>query len=209
MKKRFLGTSGFHLTDGISGVLIDPFDKTSGEIDGGVVYCTHNHPDHTGGISVFMNRNPEAVLLTNEEVAASFKQYSDRTVIATDGGSYETENWEFQFVELRHGFLGALNIGVVVRNEGNSFCHVGDAVTYEGVNSLQLDSIAVPITGTFTTSPNQAIAELKKFSHLPSNIVAMHWFYRNPKAFCRKLTEEIPNARCIIPAKGQVIPSRR
>ena len=65
LKVRFLGQSGFQLTKGRSTILIDPADRRSGDVDGDLVYCTHGHPDHTGGIPTFMERNPEATLLAN------------------------------------------------------------------------------------------------------------------------------------------------
>ena len=51
---RFLGQSGFQLTKGGSSILIDPPDRRAGDLDGELVYCTHRHPDHTGGIPYFL-----------------------------------------------------------------------------------------------------------------------------------------------------------
>jgi L-ascorbate metabolism protein UlaG (beta-lactamase superfamily) len=201
----FLGTSGFQLSRGESSILIDPFDKWSGDRDGELVYCTHRHPDHTGGIPVFMERNPEAVLVTNEQVAKGFKQFSDRTILAEDAGSYHHGNWSLRFIQLRHGIINDTNIGLIVENGGDTFGHLGDTVTYEGFYSEKVDALAVPITGGVTTSPGKAIEELKKFDTLP-RVVAMHWVFRNPRAFCRRLREELPGATCIVPKKGELLP---
>jgi L-ascorbate metabolism protein UlaG (beta-lactamase superfamily) len=46
-----MGQSGFQLSKGNSTILIDPFDKKSGDVNGEVVYCTHKHLDHVGGIA--------------------------------------------------------------------------------------------------------------------------------------------------------------
>lgn len=203
---RYLGQSGFQLTKDGSSVIIDPMDKGSGDLDGEVVYCTHGHTDHTGGIPTFMERNPEAVLLTNVEVAHQFKTYADRTVIAEDGGSYEHGDWVFKFIKLRHGVLKEINMGVIVSNTGDSFGHLGDTVTYEGFYHEKFDIIAVPITGFLTTSPEKAIDELKKFHKPLPTVVVMHWVFRNPHGFSKKLTKEMPEARCIVPKKGRLLP---
>ena len=201
---RYLGQSGFQLSKGGSSIIIDPFDKKSGDLDGDLVYCTHGHTDHVGGIPTFMNRNPEAILLTNEQVAKQFKEFSDRTVLAENGGSFTQGDWSFRFIQLRHGIFRDTNIGVVVTN-GSSFAHLGDTVTYEGFYDLSVDTIAVPITGGVTTSPSKAIEELKKFQKLP-NIVVMHWAFRNPKSFCKKLRSVFPDVACIVPEKGELLP---
>ncbi|MBT4321266.1 MBL fold metallo-hydrolase [Candidatus Bathyarchaeota archaeon] len=194
------------MSKGGTSVLIDPFDSKSGEVDGEVIYCTHCHPDHVGGIPSFMERNPDAILMTNEQVAGKFKQFSDRTVIARDEESYKHGDWEFQFIAAKHGILRDLNIGVIVRNGDETFGHVGDTITFEGFISAMVDTIAVPITGILTTSPSQAITELKKFQPHPQTVVVMHWAFRNPKSFCRRLSVELPNVKCIVPKKGELIP---
>jgi L-ascorbate metabolism protein UlaG (beta-lactamase superfamily) len=203
---KFLGMSGFQLTKGGSSILIDPPNRKAGDIYGELVYCTHRHSDHTGGISSFMERNSDAILLTNEQVSKKFKRFSDRWVVAYDGGSYQHGEWEFHFIECKHGLFNDLNLGVIVRNEDDSFGHCGDAVTFQGFSSIQVDTLAIPITGIFTASPVGAISELKKFSKPLPTIVVMHWVFRNPDGFCRKLAVEIPGTRCIVPEKGKLLP---
>ena len=206
LKIKFMGQSGFQLIKGGSTILIDPFDKKTGDIDGEVVYCTHRHPDHVGGIPTFLDRNPDAILLTNEQVAGQFRRFSDRTVIAQDGGTYKHGDWEFQFIGAKHGFLKDLNVGVIVRNGDETFGHVGDTITFERFSSAKGDTLAIPITGVVTTSPSQAISELKKCDHPLPTIVVMHWVFRNPKSFCRRLSNEFPDAKCIVPEKGELLP---
>jgi L-ascorbate metabolism protein UlaG (beta-lactamase superfamily) len=184
--------------------LIDPSNKKSGDIDGDLVYCTHRHLDHIGGVPRFMERNQDAILLTNEQVARQFDQFFDRTVLASDGGSYQYGEWEFQFIKSKHGVFNDVNLGIVVRNGEDSFGHCGDTVAFNGFTSLLIDTLAIPIAGILTTSPSKAINELKKFNHLPT-IVVMHWVIRNPRNFCRKLSQEIPGIKCIIPEKGKLL----
>ena len=154
LKVRYIGQSGFQLTKGNSTILIDPADKKAGNIEGDLVYCTHRHYNHTGGIPIFMERNPEAILLTNEQVSKQFRQFEDRIVIAQDGESYHHSSWEFLFIESKHGLINELNLGVIVRNGDDSFGHCGDTITFKGFSSSQLDSIAIPIAGIVTASPS-------------------------------------------------------
>ena len=206
LKVRFLGQSGFQLTKGNSTILIDPADKKAGDIEGDLVYCTHRHGDHTGGISCFMERNPEAILLTNEQVSQQFRQFADRTTLAIDGESHHHGSWEFLFIESRHGLINDLNLGVIVRNGDDSFGHCGDTVIFEGFSSTQIDTIAIPIAGILTASPSGAISELRKFKQSLPTIVVMHWVFRNPNSFCKRLSKEFPDARCIVPEKGELLP---
>jgi L-ascorbate metabolism protein UlaG (beta-lactamase superfamily) len=199
---RFLGQSGFQLTKGRSTIVIDPPTKKAGNINGELVYCTHGHIDHTGGVKNFLERNPNAIFLTNEQVATQFKQFSDRTVIAHNGGLYMHGEWKFTFIEGKHGLFNTTNLGVVVSNGDDSFGHCGDTVTFEGFYSTRLDTLAIPITGIVTTSPLEAISELQKFDQPLPTILVMHWVLRNPDRFCRRLTREIPGTRCIVPTKG-------
>lgn len=203
---RYLGWSGFQLMKDGSGVLIDPLDRRSGEVDGDAVYCTHNHPDHVGGIATFMDRNPGAVLIANQQVTERYRQYSDRAVVAENGASHRHGEWEFSFIEAKHGFLNPFNLGVVIRNGGDSFGHCGDAVDFRGFASTQLDTLAVPITGMFTASPTRALSELKRFKQPLPTIVVMHWVFRDPHGFSDRLSTMFPGARCIVPVKGEPLP---
>lgn len=203
---KFLGQSSFQLSKGGSSILIDPFNKKAGDIEGELVYCTHGHADHIGGISSFLERNSDAILLTNEQVTRQFKQFSDRIVVVNDGGLYQQGNWEFEFIESKHGFFKDVNLGVIVRNGVDSFGHCGDTITFKGFYSIPVDTLAVPISGIVTVSPIGAISELKKFDQPLPTIVVMHWVFRNPSSFCRKLEIEIPGTQCIVPKVGEFLP---
>ncbi len=65
----YLGQSGFLLEYEKSKLIIDPASKKAGNRDGDIMYCTHKHFDHIGGANVFMERNPSAILVCNEQTA--------------------------------------------------------------------------------------------------------------------------------------------
>ena len=206
LKVRYIGQSGFQLTKENSTILIDPANKKAGDIEGDLVYCTHRHTDHTGGIPSFMERNPEAVLLTNEQVSKKFRQFADRTILAFDKESYHHGPWWFQFVESKHGLINDLNLGVIIRNGDDSFGHCGDTISFDGFSSSKVDTFAIPITGILTASPSRAISELRKFQQPLPTIVVMHWVFRNPNSFCKRLSKEFPDVKCIVPEKGELLP---
>ena len=130
---RFLGQSGFEISTDSSTVIIDPSNKKSGQLKGDIVFCTHNHFDHVGGVRPFLELNPEAILVGNSQVLEKFPEYDDRSVLAEKGGSFEKGPWKFGFIKNRHGIFSSVeNIGAIIQTEGFSFGHPGDAVYFEG-----------------------------------------------------------------------------
>ncbi|MHA1962067.1 MAG: MBL fold metallo-hydrolase [Candidatus Thorarchaeota archaeon] len=204
---RYLGQSGFLLESKGQRLLIDPKDKKSGDVDGDFVYCTHKHFDHTGGVQSFLERNPEAKLLGNQQVIDKFPRWNERAITANKDESFSSGPWTIEFVQARHGFFrGVRNLGVVAKTSDFVFGHCGDAVDFSGFANKFLDLIAIPIGGGFTASPKRAKSELAKFEQPLPRIVIMHWLLRRPDGFCRNLKEAFPDARCIVPATGELLP---
>ncbi len=203
----YLGNSGFLLDYQDSSLIIDPQNKRSGDRKGDIVYCTHNHPDHIGGINVFMEQNPVAFLIGNIEVAKKFSKWTHRTIVVHDGEFIQQIPWNLRFIQEPHGLAkGKMNLGVIVRADEFTFGHVGDAVRLGGFAGAKLDVLAVPIFGGFTASPKRIIEELKKFVPPLPTIVPMHWVYRNPTKFCEQLKREIPDVACLVPTKNETLP---
>jgi len=203
----FLGQSGFLLQCQDSSLLIDPQNKTAGNREGEIVYCTHDHSDHVGGVNVFMKHNPVAFLMGSTQVAKKFRKWTHRTVVVRDGEIVQQGPWTLRFIQEPHGFFKSkVNLGVIVRTEDFAFGHVGDAVQFNGFASAKLDVLAIPISGGFTASPKQTIEELKKFDSPLPTIVPMHWVIRSPSGFCKQLKQQIPKASCIVPTKNKSLP---
>ena len=202
----FLGQSGFFLQYKDSSLLIDPQNKAAGNRKGDIVYCTHDHPDHVGGVNIFMEQNPVAFLIGNTQVAKKFRKWTHRTVVVRTGEFVQQGPWNLRFIQEPYGFnKNKMNLGVIVRADDFTFGHVGDAVQFEGFANAKLDVLAVPIFGGFTTSPKQAIDELKKFDKPLPTIIPMHWVLRNPSGFCKLLQREIPEAICVVPEKNSIL----
>lgn len=206
VKITYLGQSGFLLEADGSKMLIDPQDKKSGNIEGDFVFCTHNHFDHTRGVKPFLNRNPEAFLVGNDQVVKSFSEFGDRTRQVQSGESFEHGPWKLKFLQLRHGvFKGVHNFAVIVHVQDLVFIHCGDAVSFEGIADYSPDVLAVPICGGPAAKPSTIMKILEDFKEPYPIIIPMHWLFRNPSKFCRKLHETFPEMRCVVPKDGEEI----
>jgi L-ascorbate metabolism protein UlaG (beta-lactamase superfamily) len=196
---KYLNTSGFLLRSTEHRLLIDPRSKKDGDVDGQYVYVTHRHPDHLGGVNVFLERNPKARLICNFQVAKRFHKYRDRIILAENGKEIKAGPWSLRFVKSRHGaFRGEINYGLIVELNNFRFAHAGDAIEYTGFSKERLDYFAIPIIGFFTTSPKQAINELKKFQSPLPRIIPMHGIVRSFSHFKKLVESEIPDTRCIV-----------
>ncbi|MFW9850911.1 MAG: MBL fold metallo-hydrolase [Candidatus Thorarchaeota archaeon] len=202
----YLGQSGFRLSTRDSALVIDPSNKKSGDFDGDILYCTHKHSDHTGGISTFLERNKRAIFIANDQVLQEFSEYEDRTLKAVPGKSHTHGIWTLDFIEMRHGlFKGVESTGVIVKTKGKSFGHAGDTVTLKGFIDQKLDVLAIPIGGGPTMSPKKALQELKTYQIMLPRIIPMHWLVRNPKGFCKQVRELAENVTCSVMSKGEIL----
>lgn len=202
----YLGQSGFLLEYNDSRLLIDPSNKKSGDLDGNIIFCTHNHFDHIGGVEVFLNRNPSAILVCNEQTAGKFTHHGERVKIVKGGDSFTYEPWDFQFTNLRHGFFkGVQNTGAVILIGEFSFAHCGDAVEFTDYPNQPVSMFAVPISGAFAANPGKVLKMVSNLDEPRPIIVPMHWLFRSPSRFCKKLHGKIPNIKCSIPVVGETL----
>jgi len=203
----YFGHSCFLLEYQNSKLLIDPRKKSHSQFEGDIVYATHNHMDHTAGIERFLKINaPSGVLISNTQVTKKYSPFGDRIITIYDGESLKKGVWELEFVFGKHGFFrGVENVGIVVKTPSFTFGHLGDSINFGGFVNLDLDMLSVPIGSIFTASPKGAIKELKKFTKPLPTIIPMHWLWRNPRGFCKNLTKEFPEVKCIVPKKGEII----
>ncbi|MFX1485188.1 MAG: MBL fold metallo-hydrolase [Promethearchaeota archaeon] len=200
----YLGQSGFYLETPVCKFLIDPRNKESGDLDGDLVYCTHSHLDHTGGVKTFLERNPDAVFICNEQVAERFPQFSDPVQIVGDGDTFEIKSCKFCFTRLRHGVFGSVfNLAVEVKVGDFIFAHCGDAVSFDGFPSSSVSVLVIPIGGGFSANPKKAMNMILSIPEPTPTIVPMHWLFRNPKNFCKKLRSIRADVNCIVPKNGE------
>ncbi len=203
----FLGHACFLLEHQGSILLIDPRNKSMSQQAGDVVYCTHRHFDHTGGVNSFLEENPEAILIGNPQVTKKFVQWEDRVTTVNHGDEMVHKPWAFEFIQVPHGFFkGMMNLGIIVRTTDFAFGHLGDAVRFTEFAQTKFDILAVPIAGGFTASPKRVLEELKKFEVPLPTIVPMHPLWRSLNGFCKRMKTEFPGATCVIPKKGELLP---
>ncbi|MFW9786510.1 MAG: MBL fold metallo-hydrolase [Candidatus Thorarchaeota archaeon] len=200
----FLGQSCFFIEAADTRILLDPQNKQVGEMDGDIVYCTHSHFDHTRGAKPFLSRNSEAILLGNEQVTSGFLEFGERVKTVTEGETFDFKSSAFTFKRLRHGFFkGVHNLAVEVRIGGFVFAHCGDAVSFDGFPTTQVDVLAIPISGGFAAGPKTALEMIKNLVDPLPTVVPMHWLMRNPKSFCKNLRNIRPEVNCVVPSDGE------
>ncbi len=202
----YLGQSGFLLEFNGSRLLIDPSNSASGDLDGDIVYCTHSHSDHTGGVDTFLERNESAILVSGEQTTSKFAKWGTRVKQIEDGDRFTHGPWTLEFKYIPHGlFKGVQNLSVIVSCEGFSFAHCGDASNFEGFPIKQVDVLAAPIGGGFTASPGKVISMVEKLTEPLPLIIPIHWLFRNPSKFCEKLHQRVPAIRCVVPSNEKTI----
>ena len=200
----YLGQSGFLLEYNNSKLIIDPANKRAGNRDGDIIYCTHNHFDHIGGVNIFLERNPSAILVCNEQIASKFSKWGDRIKVVNDGETFTHEPWRFQFTRLKHGILkGTLNLAVEISVGSLAFAHCGDAVEFHNFPKQPINVLAIPISGGFTASPDKALKMVAGLEEPRPTVIPMHWLMRNPSGFCKKLHDQMPEVKCIVPINGE------
>ena len=203
----YFGQSCFLLEYESSKILIDPGKKKLGKTEGDIVYATHRHTDHIAGINEFLQFNAtSSILVANSQVTKSYTDWGERVRTIEDNEILSVGELTLEFISARHGlFRGEKNLGIVISSSDFVFGHVGDGVSFDGFARKRVDLLAIPISGIVTASPKRAIKELTKFEYLPSAIVPMHWLFRSPKGFCKKISKEIPQIRCIVPKTGEIL----
>ncbi|MHA1963268.1 MAG: MBL fold metallo-hydrolase [Candidatus Thorarchaeota archaeon] len=200
----YLGQSGFYIETTDSKLLIDPPNKKAGDLEGDLVYSTHKHFDHTGGVETFLTRNPDAILVGNEQVTGKFSQFGDRVKTVRDKELFEFKSHSLYFTRLKHGiWKGIINLAVEIHIGDFTFAHCGDAVSFEGFPSSGVDVLAIPISGAFAASPKKALEMISNLKEPLPTIVPMHWLIRSPESFCRKLHEVKSDVSCIVPSKEE------
>ncbi len=202
----FHGQSCFTLESNGSIMLIDPGKKNLGQIFGDIVYVTHRHPDHIGGVETFLNKNINAVLICNNQVAGHFKNFKDRIILTRPGEELTHDHWKFKFVKAKHGiFKNEENTGIIIESSTCNFGHAGDAVEFNNFSRESMDLFAIPISGFLTASPKKALRELSSFKEPLPIIIPMHWLIRSPSRFCQEFKRKFPEGRCLVPKNGEKI----
>ncbi|MHA2158740.1 MAG: MBL fold metallo-hydrolase, partial [Candidatus Thorarchaeota archaeon] len=157
-KITYFGQSCFYIETADSKILVDPQNKKRGNLEGDLVYCTHKHFDHTGGVATFLRNNEDAILVGNEQITSTFSQFGERVKTVNDGETFEFRSIKLSFTKLRHGlFKSVNNLAVEIQIGDFAFAHCGDAVSFDGFPTSNVDVLAVPIGGAFAASPKKAL----------------------------------------------------
>lgn len=159
----YLGHSSFKIKTKTATVITDPFDpqmvglKYSG-VEGDIVTVSHHHPDHD-----------------------AIGKVSEVKKVIDGPGEYEISGVSIigyqSFHDNKKGEERGKNTIYIYETEGLRIAHLGDlghALSDDLVNEMgSIDILMVPVGGTFTISPKEAVDVCSKID--PYFILPMHY----------------------------------
>ncbi|ACX51463.1 beta-lactamase domain protein [Ammonifex degensii KC4] len=188
LKIRFLGHAAVWLDDGRTKLIVDPFltgnpqaSVRPEELTADIVVVTHAHGDHWGDALSFCQRG--AWLVSNFEITNyASRKGAKRTCSLNTGGKYCFEGGWVKLVPAWHsssfpdGTYGGMPLGAVIELGGKRVYHAGDTALLAEmafIGELGLDVALLPIGGTYTMDPEDALRALKLLK--PKSVIPIHY----------------------------------
>lgn len=131
------------------------------------ILLTHAHGDHVLDVEEIASNNPEAVIVSNAEIAGYYEQKGFQTHPMNHGGS-----WQFDFGKLRYtpaihsssfpdGSYGGQPGGFVIESKNKNVYIAGDTSLTMDMKLIpmrtQLDLAILPIGSNFTMDVDDAV----------------------------------------------------
>ncbi|MGO0123336.1 metal-dependent hydrolase [Desulfothermobacter acidiphilus] len=201
MQLRFLGHAAVWMSDGSIRLIVDPFltgnpqaAARPEEIAADIVVVTHAHGDHWGDALTFCKRG--ALLVSNFEITNYAERRGAKRVCSLNtGGRYDFAGGWIKLVPAWHsssfpdGTYGGMPTGVVISLGGKKIYHAGDTALLaemEFIGKLGLEVALLPIGGTYTMDPEDALQALELLK--PKMVVPIHYntfpaIQQDPDAF--------------------------
>jgi L-ascorbate metabolism protein UlaG (beta-lactamase superfamily) len=219
MKLRFLGHSGFQLTDGGHEVVIDPFMShnpatpvEASEVAPSHILLSHAHGDHYGDTPAIAERTG-ATVVGPVEIANYVSQRGMQGQGMNIGGGFTFPFGEVRFTPAWHsssfpdGTYGGMPTGIVVEIGGKRIYHAGDTALFSDMRLIGrkgLDLAMLPIGDFFTMGPDDALEAVKLLA--PKAVIPIHYNTFEPirqdaQAF-KALVESETDARCLVLEPG-------
>lgn len=140
-----------------------------------IILITHSHSDHLYiDIIKKILKKFNSNIFTNEECYKILKKNKIKSKIIKPNEIKTIDNMQIKGIKQKHGTpMGVTNkmpdvIGFLI---DNIFYHPGDSILVD--NKLQTQIIAIPISGSVTMNPEEAIQFAKKIK--PNLIIPMHY----------------------------------
>jgi len=188
MRVRFLGHSGFELSDGTTTLLVDPFitgnpvcPVRASELHPQYILVTHGHDDHVGD-TVQIAKRTGATVISTFEVANEIGRHGVKTHGLALGGSYR---FDFGLVRATLAFHGSgvpggHACGFVIHLGGKRIYHAGDTALFSDMKLLNgvieeegIDLALLPCGDNFTMGPREAAIATEWIQ--PKVVIPMHF----------------------------------
>jgi L-ascorbate metabolism protein UlaG (beta-lactamase superfamily) len=176
MKIKYLGHASLLIETGSSSIVVDPFitgnPLAAGKIDADAlkadyILITHAHQDHILDVERIASNNPDALIVSNFEIAQHYGAKGFKTHPMNHGGSWDFDFGKLTYVNAIHtssfpdGSYGGQPGGFVLETgEGNIYIAGDTALTtdMEIISQMtELDLAVLPVGDNFTMGYRGAI----------------------------------------------------
>ena len=175
MKITFLGHACLQIEVGGSIILVDPFISANekarhiniNELKPDYIFLTHAHQDHTLDVEYIMQNNPDAIIVSNAEIATYYLAKDFQCHMMNHGGSWKFDFGTVKYVNAIHsssfadGTYGGNPGGFVIEGEHKNIYIAGDTALTMDMKLIplrtKLDLAILPIGSNFTMDVEDAI----------------------------------------------------
>jgi L-ascorbate metabolism protein UlaG (beta-lactamase superfamily) len=213
----YIAHSAFHLDDGATTVMIDPFisgnpaaTMTAEDFSPRTILLTHAHNDHVGDTVAIARRTGAKVIATAELANWLSTQGLSDVVGGNHGGTIAFDGGASKFVPAWHTssytdgdavVAPGVPAGLIVRFGGKTMYFAGDTCLFSDmklIGEAGLDLAAIPIGDHFTMGPDDAVRAVTFLE--PKLVIPCHYNtfppIRQDAAEFRKHVESRTGARC-------------
>jgi len=175
MKITFYGHASLGIQISEKNILVDPFISANSkashininDLKADYVFLTHAHQDHTLDVEAIMRNNPNALIVSNAEIAGHYGAKGFDCHAMNHGGSWKFDFGTVKFVNAIHsssfadGSYGGNPGGFVIEGEHKNIYIAGDTALTMDMKLIpmrtKLDLAIFPIGSNFTMDVEDAI----------------------------------------------------
>lgn len=175
MKITFYGHSSFGINVGGKFILVDPYISANpkashiniNELKPNFILLTHAHQDHILDVDYIAQNNPDALIVSNYEVATYFGNKGFKNHPMNHGGAWKFDFGTVKMVNAVHsssfpdGTYGGNPAGFVIEGEHKNIYIAGDTALTMDMKlipmRIKLDLVILPIGSNFTMDVEDAI----------------------------------------------------
>jgi L-ascorbate metabolism protein UlaG (beta-lactamase superfamily) len=175
MKITFYGHASLGIQVSGKNILVDPFISANpmaahiniDDLKADYILLTHAHQDHTLDVEAIIKNNPDAVIVSNAEIATHYLSKGFNCHMMNHGGSWKFDFGTVKFVNAIHsssfadGTYGGNPGGFVIEGEHKNIYIAGDTALTMDMKLIpmrtKLDLAILPIGSNFTMDVEDAI----------------------------------------------------